>query len=71
MSDTMFTMAGFLNSADDALYAFTESSIQTAWDMALKRKIGNAIPDINIDTSYLDSMVKVASSLSLEAKVTA
>ena len=71
MSDTMFTMAGFLNSADDALYAFTESSTQTAWDMALKRKIGNAIPDINIDTSYLDSMVKVASSLSLEAKVTA
>ena len=68
MSDVIFNMAGFLESADNAIYQFTESSEKTAWDVALKKKTGNVIPDVKIDTSYLDSMVKIASSISVEAK---
>ena len=67
MSDTVYTIAGFLESADDAIRSFTETSQKNTWESVLN-KTNNAIPEITIDTSYLDSMVNIAMNLGVNAK---
>lgn len=68
MSDTIYTIAGFLENTDDKIRSFTEASEKNAWDSVLKNKTENIIPDIKIDMSYLDSMVNIAVKLGINAK---
>ena len=68
MSDTIYTLAGFLQDTDDKIRFFTEASEKNAWDSVLKKKTENIIPDITIDMSYLDSMVNIGAKLGLNAK---
>lgn len=68
MPDTIYAFANFLESVDDAIHAYTESSTQAAWDVALERKTGNVIPEISINTKPLDTMVSIAAGLSADAK---
>ena len=68
MSDTIYAIANFLESADDAIHTYTESSTKNAWDVALKKKTGNVIPELTINTKPLDTMVSIAEGLSADAK---
>lgn len=68
MPDTIYAIANFLESADDAIHAYTESSTKNAWDVALKKKTGNVIPELTINTKPLDTMVSIAEGLSVDAK---
>jgi len=68
MSGTIYAIANFLESADDAIHAYTESSTKNAWDVALKKKTGNVIPELTINTKPLDTMVSIAEGLSADAK---
>ena len=68
MPDTIYAIANFLESADDAIHTYTESSTKNAWDVALKKKTGNVIPELTINTKPLDTMVSIAGGLSADAK---
>ena len=43
MSDTIYTIAGFLENTDDKIRSFTEASEKNAWDSVLKNKTENII----------------------------
>ena len=67
MSDTIFTIANFLESSDEKIRSFTEAVERNTWESVLK-KTENVMPDITIDTNHLDSMVDIAMRLGVEAK---
>lgn len=66
MSDTIYTIASFLESSDQKIRAFTEAVEKNTWESVL-RKTENTIPDITIDTGSLDSMVRIGMHLGVEA----